>query len=221
MVANEMRPYLDLTIEDFHDYQFADDHMQNSLQSNNLQRCEIEKRINRTLDVFESNVQLLESSNRIINWDSFNRLIINLVRRSSVAEQDRWKKDKFKRHRRRKKILHFISDYTGKKATDISTHLKMEIIDFLIYGNSNEMGYVLGCDKFISEYKAFCFMGKILWALGLEKSSSINTEDDLELHDNLVEITDRLRVNYLNYNRGSIAGFSTSAKISSTRRSQP
>lgn len=223
MVASKNYAYLDLISEDFKGIVFSKEHPESSLNAEEILTIEenIKKRINSAMDIFDANVNVLESEKRIIDWDSFNRMLVILIRRSSVKAQDDWKKDKFKRHRERKKYIAFFKDYNGKKSSDIPTHLKMELIDFLVYGKSVELGYVLGSEKFISEYKAINFLAKLFWALGLDQSPFVSKIDDLDNNDNLAPITERLRINFTNYVRGSTAGFPISAKISSIKRSQP
>jgi hypothetical protein len=221
MVADKNKAYIDLSFEYFLDYMSRDNHAEEKLNSNKLTSDEIINRIKASTAVFDDNRGDIESGERSINWYSFNRILINLIRRSSLAEGDRWSKEKFKRCRRRNKISVYLINHSGKKATDISTHFKMELIDFLIYSNTCEQGYVLGNKKFVSEYKVFGFVAKMFWALGLETSTWINSLKDLDDNDKLSTITDKLRANFGNYERGSIAGFPTSTRLSSMRKVQP
>lgn len=189
MVVKNEEYKLDLIAEDFNSY--------------NLSSVEINKRINDVKNVFHELKYNIEVNGRNVSWPSFNKLLIDYIRRSSAVAREEWCTDKYIRFEAREKIRDYLINYTGTRATDISSHLKMQMIDFLVYGESFEGGYTFSAEnkEFIKRAVAYHFLAEVICKSGVEKLIT----------------TEQLRVSFSKYRRGSIQGFSPKVRISSMR----
>lgn len=191
MIAVDKSFELDLIPEDFKQYNFSSD--------------EVNKVIRTIRTKFNEHRHNIEENNRIIHWQSFNKILIDFIRRSSEKACENWRKERDKRFRLRQKHKEYLIGGKKGKATDIPTQLKMQMLDFLIYGESFEWGYLLKDEPFIKDYKAYDFLAEIIWAINVEKTLT----------------TENLRGNFNKYKRGSVPGFSPGVRISSMMKSYP
>lgn len=191
MVVKSEEYELDLIAEDFSLY--------------NLPSIEINKRIKDTKDIFRELKHNIEVNGRKVSWPSFNKLLVEYIRRSSAVVREQWNiTDKFIRFEEREKKRNYLINYTGTRATDISSHLKMQMIDFLIYSEGFEGGYTFSVKnkKFIIRRAvAYHFLAEVICKSGVERHIT----------------TEQLRVSFSKYKRGSIQGFSPKVRISSMR----
>lgn len=223
LTVSENNFTLQFDLEDFESFkEFVNYQQKNKsicIPSNNWSDAKIDSHIHSANNFFNKHYRLFESDQREINWESFNKLLIKIIRCSSIASKEIRFIETTPRSRERVPVLKAIG-YKNQRGTDPLSQYKIQALIFLIFSKKNNLGYVITNTKYVSNFVAIKFLAGLLIELGLEEIHQ-HENFDSENNDDIELITNKYKIALKNLAPNTLEGFPKGVKINSANNAYP